>query len=66
MASLNGARIGLLESRLSGEIAELVRRLGGTPVVAPSVREVPRGEDTTRFVDALVTGRFSVAIMLTG
>ena len=66
MASLNGARVGLLESRLSSEIAELVRRLGGTPVAAPSVREVPRADETARFVDGLVTGRFSIAIMLTG
>ena len=66
MSKLHGARVGLFESRMSDEIGELVRRLGGTPVVAPSVREVARAEDTARFVDALVTGRFPVVIFLTG
>ena len=66
MPSLHGARVALLESRLSHELGELVRRLGGTPVLAPSVREVPRVEETDRFVDALVTARFSVVVALTG
>lgn len=66
MSSLHGARVALLESRLGTELGELVRRLGGVPVLAPSVREVPRVEDTDRFVDALVTGRFSVVVVLTG
>jgi uroporphyrinogen-III synthase len=65
-SSLNGARVGLLESRLSSELAELVRRLGGTPVLAPSVRELPHAEETARFVDRLVTERFSVVVILTG
>src|SRR5712692_4852821 len=66
MASLRGARVGLLESRLSNELAELVRRLGGTPVVAPAVREVPHEEETARFLDALLTGHFRVIVFLTG
>ena len=32
MPTLHGARVALLESRLSTELAELVRRMGGTPV----------------------------------
>lgn len=51
---------------MSGELAELVRRMGGTPVVAPSVREIPHAGETTRFVDLLVSGRFEVVIFLTG
>lgn len=51
---------------MSGELAELVRRLGGTPVVAPSVREVPHSLETAQFVDTLVSGRFAVVILLTG
>src|SRR5438132_551097 len=66
MPSLNGARVGLLESRLGGELAELVRRFGGTPIAAPSVREVPHQEETSRFLEALVTGRFSVVVLLIG
>jgi uroporphyrinogen-III synthase len=37
---LDGARVGLLEARLSSELAELVRREGGVPVCAPAVSEV--------------------------
>lgn len=40
MSSLNGARVALLESRMTSELAVLVRRLGGEPLVAPAVREV--------------------------
>src|SRR5207244_11462860 len=66
MAKLHGARVGLFESRMSEELGELVRRLGGTPVVAPSVREVPNQQETERFVDELVTGRFAIVVLLTG
>lgn len=66
MASLHGARVALVESRLSAELGELVRRLGGTPVFAPSVREVPHEAETGDFVDALASGRFSMVIFLTG
>ena len=66
MATLHGARVGLLESRLSTELAELVRRMGGTPVAAPSVREVPREAETAAFVDELASGRFGVVIFQTG
>ena len=66
MAKLNGARVGLLESRLSVELGELVRKLGGAPVLVPSVREVPHAAETAAFLDALLTGRFSVVAFLTG
>jgi uroporphyrinogen-III synthase len=51
---------------MSSEIGELVRRLGGTPVLAPSVREIPHEQETARFVDALVGGEFSTVVFLTG
>jgi uroporphyrinogen-III synthase len=66
MPTLHGARVGLLESRLSKELAELVRRMGGTPVVAPSVREIPRDAETAAFVDQMVARRFGVIIFQTG
>jgi len=66
MPTLHGARVGLLESRLSTELSELVRRMGGTPVAAPSVREVPREAETAAFVDQLASGRFAVVIFQTG
>jgi uroporphyrinogen-III synthase len=66
MPSLHGARVALLEARMKTELAELVRRMGGTPVLAPSVREVPREAETSRFLDTLVTGRFEIVVVLTG
>jgi len=66
MPTLHGARVALLESRLSTELAELVRRMGGTPVLAPSVREIPRPDETAAFVDELASGRFKVVIFQTG
>jgi len=51
---------------MSGELAELVRRLGGIPVSAPSVREIPREAETTAFVNELAAHRFAVVIFQTG
>jgi len=66
MPTLHGARVGLLESRLSAELAELVRRMGGTPVAAPSVREMPHEAETAAFVDRLASGRYTMVILRTG
>src|SRR6185436_8616044 len=66
IASLHGHTIALLESRKSEELAALVKRLGGTSVTAPSVREVPRPDDVGLFVDGVSSNRFGVVIFLTG
>lgn len=68
MSLLDGARIGLLEARLSSELAELVRREGGEPVCAPSVSEAPL--DVAPLLPALVDDlrqhRLRIVIFLTG
>jgi uroporphyrinogen-III synthase len=65
---LAGARIGLLEARLSSELAELVRREGGEHVCAPSVREAP--VDVAALVPALIDDlrrrRMEIVVFLTG
>jgi uroporphyrinogen-III synthase len=65
---LAGARIGLLEARLSSELAELVRREGGEPVCAPSVMEAP--VDVTAHLPALIDDlrqrRIELIVFLTG
>lgn len=68
MPDLRGARIGLLEARLSGEMADLVRRFGGEPICAPAVREAPlaAGPDVAAFIDALRAGRLPFVLFLTG
>jgi len=65
---LGGARIGLLEARLSSELAELVRREGGEPVCAPSVREAQL--DVRALVHPLIEElhrrRVEIVVFLTG
>jgi len=39
--SMGSARIALLEARMSGELASLVRNHGGEPICVPAVREAP-------------------------
>ena len=63
---LDGKRIALLESRLGADIATLVKRFGGRPVGAPSVREVPRLDDVDRFIEGLAGNRYSLAVFQTG
>src|SRR5688572_27009803 len=65
---LRGARIALLEGRMSGELADLVRRHGGEPVSAPALREdpIPSGDAVARFIDELREGRLPFVILLTG
>jgi uroporphyrinogen-III synthase len=65
---LRGARIALLEGRMSGELADLVRRHGGDPVSAPALREdpIPSGDAVARFIDELRDGRVQFVILLTG
>lgn len=63
---LDGKRIALLESRLGADIATLVKRLGGIPISAPSVREVPRLDDVETFIEGVTGRRFAVAIFQTG
>ena len=44
-ADLQGLKVISFESRRAVEIAELIRRYGGDPFVAPSMREVPLEEN---------------------
>lgn len=68
MASLKGARVAILEARMSAELAAMVERLGGVPYSAPAVRETPleQPEDIGSFVDALCEGRFAIIVLMTG
>lgn len=68
MTLLAGARIGLLEARLSSELAELVRREGGEPMCAPAVTEA--AVDVTALlpvlIDDLAHSRVELVVFLTG
>jgi len=63
-----GRRVLCLESRRAAEMEELIRRQGGEPFVAPSMREVPldENEGAFRFADRLFAGEFDMMILLTG
>ena len=63
-----GLRVLSLESRRAVEMEELIRKQGGEPFVAPSMREVPlaENEDAFRFAGRLFAGEFDMAILLTG
>ena len=63
-----GKRVLSLESRRAVEAAELIRRNGGHPFVAPSLREVPveQNDPAFQFADQLFDGRLDAVIFLTG
>ena len=65
---LTGLRVVSFESRRSAEVAELIRNHGGTPVQAPSMREIPLADqhEALAFGDALVGGSVDILILLTG
>ena len=67
-AGLQGLRVVSFESRRAKEMAELVRRYGGEPIVAPSMREVPLGEnrDALELLPQLEAGQFDLLILMTG
>src|SRR3954447_7222331 len=66
--SFDGLRVLALESRRAVEIAELIRKQGGAPFVAPSTREAPLADTDPvfRVLDRLLEGEFDRVILLTG
>ncbi|HEY7220668.1 MAG TPA: uroporphyrinogen-III synthase [Candidatus Binatia bacterium] len=67
-ASLQGLRVVSFESRRATEMAELIRRYGGEPVTAPSMREIPIGENPAalELLPQLEAGGFDLLILMTG
>lgn len=63
-----GARVLSLESRRAEEMATLIRKQGGNPFVAPSMREVEleQHEEAFEFGRGLLAGDFDAVILLTG
>jgi len=66
--NLEGMRIGLLEARMSNELADLIRRYGGDPYCVPAVRESPLecADQVASFINHLSEGTLQVVIFLTG
>lgn len=65
---LHGLTVLAFESRRANEIAELIRRHGGEPVSAPSMREVPLEStpEARELLARLQAGTLDVVILLTG
>jgi uroporphyrinogen-III synthase len=63
-----GLRVLSFESRRAAEMAELIRRQGGDPFVAPSMREAPieNNPEAFEFAERLFRGEFDLVIFLTG
>ena len=66
--NLRGLNVVSFESRRAKEMAELIRRYRGEPFVAPSMREVPLGENRTAIESfkEIEAGKFDVLILMTG
>jgi uroporphyrinogen-III synthase len=64
----DGLRVVSFESRRAIEMGELIRRQGGDPFVAPSMREAPleHNPEAFAFAERLFAGGFDLAIFLTG
>lgn len=67
-SDFGGLRVAALESRMGAEMAGLIARHGGTPVVVPALREIPLEENPAafEFADQLLAGRIDLLIALTG
>jgi len=66
--SFEGRTVVSFESRRAKEMAALISNLGGKPLVAPSVREVPLEDNPTafEFAERLLKGQLDGVIFLTG
>jgi uroporphyrinogen-III synthase len=65
---LAGLRVCSFESRKGEEMRALVERQGGIVTIAPSMREVPLGEnpEAFAFAERLFAGEIDIVILLTG
>jgi len=66
--NLQGLKVVSFESRRAKEMAELIRRYGGEPIVAPSMREIPLSENRAALdlLAAIEAGNFDILILMTG
>ncbi len=64
----NGLTVASFESRMAAEIARLIERHGGNPLVTPALREIPLDDNSAalKFGVQLTTERVDLLILLTG
>ena len=68
MMEFGGARVLALESRRAENMEQLIRRHGGEPFVAPSVKEIPftQHDHVYDWAECLFAGEFDLLIFMTG
>lgn len=68
MGGLQGRRVLILEARMSSELAGLISRHGGQPILAPALREVPDPEapEVGAFLERLIRGEMDLLVLQTG
>jgi uroporphyrinogen-III synthase len=66
MRTLRGRTVALLESRQRDQLAGLIIRFGGVPVLAPAVREVPNLVDAGPIITRLIDRHYPIVIAFTG
>ncbi len=67
MAGFNGLRVLSFESRRAQEIAQLIRKNGGEPIIAPSTREVQTpNEEERKLIAGILNHEFDAIIFMTG
>ncbi len=66
--NFEGLTVAAFESRMAAEMARLITRYGGRPLVAPALREVPleNNAEALRFGEQLLAGQVDMVILLTG
>ncbi|MEI8013764.1 MAG: uroporphyrinogen-III synthase [Nitrospira sp.] len=67
-AGFNGLTVASFESRMAAEIARIIERNGGNPLVTPALREIPLDDNSAalKFGTQLTTERVDMFILLTG
>ena len=65
---LSGMTVAAFESRMAAELARLIERYGGRPLVAPALRELPIQDNPAalRFGVRFVEEQIDVLILMTG
>jgi uroporphyrinogen-III synthase len=66
--NFNGLRVLSLESRRATEVARLIEKYGGQPIVAPALREIPleSNVEALDFAAGLLLGEYDIVVFLTG
>lgn len=68
LSGFNGLRVAAFESRMAEDMARLISRHGGQPLVAPALREVPleHNQEALAFGKQLLAGACDMLLLLTG